>query len=185
MKVLSTALPGLVIVETTSFQDHRGSFARFFCEREMRVVLGSRHVVQINHSRTTTAGALRGLHYQLPPHGEMKLVRCTRGRVFDVAVDLRAASPTFLQWHGEDLSADNARMMVVPEGFAHGYQVLESGSELVYCSTAFYEPKAEGGVSHADPRIGIRWPLPVQDLSAKDAAHPPLMDEFTGIAVTT
>ena len=115
----------------------------------------------------------------------MKLVRCTRGRVFDVAVDLRAASPTFLQWHGEDLSADNARMMVVPEGFAHGYQVLESGSELVYCSTAFYEPKAEGGVSHADPRIGIRWPLPVQDLSAKDAAHPPLMDEFTGIAVTT
>lgn len=183
MKALPTGIEGAFSVETTPFIDHRGAFARFFCERELADVIGDRHIVQINHSRTSTAGAVRGLHYQLPPEAEMKLVRCIRGRVWDVAVDLRAGSPTFLQWHGEELSAENARMMIVPEGFAHGYQSLEADSELVYCSTAFYSPSAERGASPMDVRLGIEWPLPVGDLSDKDRNRPPIDAGFGGIAM--
>ncbi len=107
-----------------------------------------------------------------PPHAEMKLVRCLRGRVWDVAVDLRAESPTFLHWHAEELSPDNHRMVVIPEGCAHGFQVLTPDSELLYLHTAFYAPDAEGGVRHDDPALGIRWPLPVTDLSPRDRSHP-------------
>ena len=183
MNLRQTALPGVVVADTTPFVDHRGAFARLFCERELAPAIGGRHIVQINHSRTSAAGAVRGLHFQRAPHAEMKLVRCVRGRVFDVAVDIRSGSPTFLRWHGEELSADNARMMIVPEGFAHGYQVLEPESELIYCTTAFYEPAAEGGLSALDPRLSIAWPLPVGDLSAKDAKQPLLSSDFTGITV--
>jgi dTDP-4-dehydrorhamnose 3,5-epimerase len=183
VKVVPTKLAGVVIAETMPFTDHRGSFARFFCERELGPAVGSRHIVQINHSRTAAPGAVRGLHYQRPPHGEMKLVRCIKGSVFDVAVDIRAGSPTFLQWHAEELSAENARMMIVPEGFAHGYQAIEADSELIYCTTAFYEPSAEGGLSAQDPRLGIKWPLPVVDLSKKDAAQPMLTPDFAGLTL--
>lgn len=183
MNVRPTKLSGVFVAETTPFTDHRGSFARVFCERELAPAIGGRHIVQMNHSRTATAGAVRGLHYQRPPHAEMKLVRCVRGRVFDVAVDIRAGSPTFLEWHAEELSAGNARMMIVPEGFAHGYQALEPDSELIYSTTAFYEPSAEGGLSALDPRLAIRWPLPVVDLSKKDASQPPIERDFAGVSV--
>jgi dTDP-4-dehydrorhamnose 3,5-epimerase len=112
----------------------------------------------------------------------MKLVRCLRGRVWDVALDLRDGSPSFLRWHAHELSADNADMLVIPEGFAHGFQVLEPHSELLYLHTAFYEPSAEGGVGPEDPAHGIRWPLPVTDLSARDLSHPPITESFRGIA---
>lgn len=183
MIVRPTTLLGMAIVDATPFVDHRGAFTRFFCERELGGVIGDRHIVQINHSRTAMAGAVRGLHYQRPPNAEIKLIRCVRGRVWDVAVDLRRGSPTFLRWHGEELSGENSRMVIVPEGFAHGYQALEDESELIYCSTAFYEPAAEGGVSCKDPRVTITWPLPVADLSTKDANHPPLQADFAGIAL--
>lgn len=183
MKLLPTRLAGLFVAEAVAVADHRGAFSRFFCANALEPALGARRIVQINHSLTRAVGAVRGLHFQQPPHAEMKLVRCLRGRVFDVAVDLRAGSPTFLQWHAEELSPASGRMMIIPEGFAHGFQVLEPESELLYLHTAFYMPDAEGGVAHDDPRVGIAWPLPATDLSQRDRQHPPLADGFTGIAL--
>jgi len=182
MKIISTPLEGVVVVETTLRRDHRGEFARLFCERELAESVGKRRIVQVNRSLTQSRGAVRGLHYQLPPHAEMKLVRCIRGRVWDVAVDLRAGSPNFRRWHAQELSAENAHMLVIPEGCAHGFQVLEAGSELLYLHTAFYEPSSEGGVSPTDPLIGIEWPLPIVDLSDRDRTHRPLSPDFSGIA---
>ena len=184
MNVRSTALQGVVVVETSPVVDQRGAFARLFCERELATIIGDRHIVQINHSRTSAVGAVRGLHYQRPPHAEMKLVRCLKGRVWDVAVDLRAGSPTFLQWHAEELTPGNARMLVIPEGCAHGFQVLEAESELLYLHTAFYTPASEGGLPHHDPRLGILWPLPVADLSERDRHHPPIDPDFSGMIIT-
>lgn len=182
MKVAQTALSGVVVVETMPSADQRGVFARLYCERELAPVIGDRRVVQINHSQTTMVGTVRGMHFQRPPYAEMKLVRCFKGRVWDVVVDLRAGSPTFLQWHAEELSSENARMLVIPEGCAHGFQVLEPDSELLYLHTAFYSQEAEGGVSCNDPRLGITWPLPVADLSQRDSSHPPIAADFSGMA---
>ena len=181
MNILQTALPGVFLVETRTLQDARGAFARLFCEAELAPVLGDRHIVQINHSITGAVGAIRGLHFQKPPHCEMKLIRCLRGRVWDVAVDLRAGSPTFLQWHAEELTPGNARMVVIPEGFAHGFQVLEPDSQLLYLHTAFYAPAAEGGLRYNDPVLQIAWPLPVADISERDKNHSLLTPEFSGI----
>jgi len=181
VKILPTLIAGLSVVETTPHTDARGAFARLYCEDELRALIGDRRIVQINHSRTAAVGALRGLHFQHPPHAEMKLVRCLRGRVWDVAVDLRHDSSTLLRWHGEELTPRNTRMMVIPEGFAHGFQVLEPGSELLYLHTASYAPDAEGGLRHDDPALGIAWPLPVTDLSARDAGHPLIAPDFNGI----
>jgi len=178
-----TSIPGLVVVETSPHIDNRGAFARLYCERELASLVGPRRIVQINYSRTATIGAVRGLHYQHPPHAEMKLVRCLKGSVWDVAVDLRHNSPTFLSWHAEELTPANTRMMVIPEGFAHGFQVLEPESELLYLHTAFYTPGAEGGLRHDDPRLAIHWPLAVTDLSARDAAHPLINSGFSGISL--
>jgi dTDP-4-dehydrorhamnose 3,5-epimerase len=178
-----TSIPGLMVVETTPHIDRRGAFARLYCEDEMASLIGQRRIVQINHSRTATIGAVRGLHYQRPPYAEMKLVRCLKGRVWDVSVDLRHNSPTFLSWHAEELTPINRCMMVVPEGFAHGFQVLEPESELLYLHTAFYTSSAEGGLRHDDPRLAIHWPLVVTDLSPRDGAHPVINSDFSGIAL--
>jgi dTDP-4-dehydrorhamnose 3,5-epimerase len=121
------------------------------------------------------------MHFQLPPHAEMKLVSCMRGRVFDVVVDLRHGSPTFLQWHGEELSAESGRTLCIPEGFAHGFQTLTDDCEMLYLHTAAYEAAAERGVSPVDPRVAIRWPLPIAQLSERDAGHAPLADDYAGI----
>lgn len=181
MKISSTAIPGVMLVETTPHIDPRGAFARLYCEHELTSVIGNRRIVQINHSRTAAVGAIRGMHYQHPPHAEMKLVRCIKGRVWDVAVDLRAGSPTFLQWHAEELTPESARMMIIPEGCAHGFQVLEQDSELLYFPTAFYTPSSEDGLRHDDPRISITWPLPVTVLSPRDILHPLITPDFHGI----
>ena len=183
MIVKHTPIQGLMVVETEPYKDHRGAFARFFCRDELKGVVGSRQIVQINYSRTDVVGSVRGLHYQLHPHSEMKLIRCINGKVWDVAVDLRTGSPTYLKWHAEVLSKDNARLMVIPEGFAHGFQVLEGESELLYLHTAFYTPLAEGGVQPTDPKLAVHWPLPVQDLSDRDRSHPLLNSEFAGLIV--
>lgn len=182
MKTHATAIAGVVVVDTRRTEDARGAFARLFCETELAEVIGTRRIVQINQSTTAQRGAVRGMHYQRQPHAEMKLVRCLRGRVWDVAVDLRAGSPTFLQWHAEELTPDNARMLVVPEGCAHGFQALEAASELLYLHTAAYRAEAEGGVAAQDARLAIAWPLPVAGLSARDAAHPPIAADFQGLA---
>lgn len=182
MILTSTPLPGVMVVTSSPHIDSRGSFARLFCERELAGVLGERRIVQINHSRTSTVGAIRGMHFQRLPDAEMKLVRCLKGRVWDVAVDLRADSPTFLKWHAAELAPENARMLVIPEGCAHGFQVLEPESELLYLHTACYTPEAEGGVRHDDPRLGIAWPLPVTDISPRDMGHPLVGPDFSGVA---
>lgn len=183
MKVIATSLPGLKVVETTPSQDSRGAFARWYCERELAEIIGNRRIVQINHSHTVAMGAIRGLHFQKPPHAEMKLVRCIKGRVWDVAVDLRQGSPTYLKWHAEELTPANARMMAIPEGFAHGFQVLEPESELLYLHTAFYAPEFEGGVRFDDPVLDIEWPVPVKDVSARDQSHPLIDQAFVGLSV--
>ncbi|MDP2324901.1 MAG: dTDP-4-dehydrorhamnose 3,5-epimerase family protein [Gammaproteobacteria bacterium] len=181
LAITETPLIGVFVVETTVAGDHRGSFARLFCNEELEPVFGPRRIVQINHSRTARTGAVRGMHFQRSPHAEMKLIRCIRGRAWDVAVDLRAGSATFLQWHAQELSPGNARMMVIPEGCAHGFQVLEPDTELMYLHSAAYHPVSEGGVRHDDPRLAIQWPLPVVDLSARDCNHPLITATFPGL----
>lgn len=181
MKILDTPLAGLKVVESVPYHDPRGGFTRLFCAREMRTLLGRRQIAQINLSTTHHAGAVRGLHYQYPPHAEVKMVRCLRGRIWDVAVDLRAGSPTFLHWYAWELTPESATMMVIPEGYAHGFQALEAGSELLYVHTEFYTPESEAGLRHDDPRLGIDWPLVPQDLSARDLTHPPISRNFTGV----
>ena len=181
MKLVPTALAGVCVAESAAVADSRGSLTRLFCEAELAPALEGRHIVQINHTCTRGVGAVRGMHLQYPPHAEMKFVRCVKGRVWDVAVDLRAASPTFLKWHAQELSAENRRMMIIGQGCAHGFQVLEPDSELLYLHTAFFTPASEAGFSCLDARLDIRWPLPVTDLSARDTSHPPIAAYFAGI----
>ena len=183
MRVSQTEIDGLVVADTDLIADHRGAFSRFFCNDELAGVIGERRILQINHSRTNAAGALRGMHFQYPPHAELKCVRCIRGRVFDVALDLRKNSLSFLRWHAEELSPDNRRMLIIPEGFAHGFQVLEADSELLYLHTANYAPQAEGGINPLDPGLSIDWPLAVSDISKRDRSHPALGDDFDGIGL--
>jgi dTDP-4-dehydrorhamnose 3,5-epimerase len=183
MKLEQTIIAGIWVAESTANQDQRGTFSRLFCSREQVDIIGSRSIVQINYSITCRVGALRGLHYQIPPHAEMKIVRCLRGRVFDVAVDLRKGSATFRKWISLELTPDNHRALVIPEGCAHGFQVLEPDSELLYLHTAPYVSKAEGAVKFDDPTIGIDWPLTPIDLSDRDLQHPLLDRNFEGIVV--
>lgn len=181
MNIQSTPLAGACLIETEPFQDHRGKFARLFCQQELKKVLNGKVLEQINYSVTVKKGAIRGLHFQYPPMAEVKMARCIRGTVFDVIVDLRKRSPTFLKWHGETLSQDNMKMMYVPEGFAHGFQTLEDNCELLYLHTASYSPKDEGGLRYDDPMIQIEWPLDVTEVSEKDSNYPFLTSDFAGI----
>lgn len=183
MKIRETLISGLMIIETESHSDPRGAFFRLYCQEELQKIMGVRQIVQINHSCTRTVGAVRGLHFQYPPHAEMKLIRCIKGKVWDVAVDLRTGSETFLKSHAEELSPSNARMMIIPEGFAHGFQVMEPDSELLYLHTEFYKPEAEGGVAHDEAQLAISWPLTITDMSDRDQKHPPLCLNFSGIKV--
>ena len=163
--------------------DDRGLFARVFCQNELLNILHGKNIVQINHSLTKQKGAFRGMHSQYPPKAEIKIVKCLRGSVFDVIIDLRKGSPTFLKWHEEILSSENMKMMYIPEGFAHGFQTLEENCELLYLHTEFYSPKHEGGVRYNDPKVGIKWPLEVRDISERDKKHPLLAEDFQGIEI--
>lgn len=177
----TTPLRGVVVAETRQFSDHRGAFSRLFCEQDLAAIIGERRILQVNHSRTRAQGAIRGLHFQRAPHAEMKFVRCIAGRVWDVAVDLRQGSPTFLRWYAEELSPQNGRMLVVPEGCAHGFQVLEANSEMLYLHTAMYQPGSEGGIAYDDPALAITWPLPPTDVSEGDRRRQHITHEFTGL----
>lgn len=176
-----TALRDVYIIDLNIFSDDRGIFARTFCKREFAQIGHTEEFVQFNHSRTLQRGTLRGLHFQRPPHAEIKLIRCIRGSVFDVVVDLRQGSPTFLQHIGVELSEQNMRMIYIPEGCAHGFQTLEADSELIYHHTAFYTPAAEGGIRYDDPQIAIEWPLTPTLMSDKDQQYPFLQGSFEGI----
>ena len=176
-----TPLPGLKRIQRKPVADERGAFARLFCAEELAAAGWHWPVAQANHSLTRQRGAVRGLHFQHPPHGEAKLVTCLRGAAFDVAVDLRAGSPTFLHWHAERLTPDAHRALLIPPGFAHGFQALTEDVELIYLTSAAYAPTAEGGVSPVDPRLKIDWPQAITLMSARDAAHPFLEDGFQGL----
>ena len=183
MKLLTTGIAGVFVAKTNALQDSRGAFARLFCQTELADALAGRIIRQINHSRTASVGAVRGMHFQFAPHAEMKMVRCLKGRVWDVAVDLREGSPTFLQYHAQEISAANALMLVIPEGCAHGFQVLEPDSELLYLHTANYFPGGEGGVRFDDPALSLPWPLRITDLSERDKQHLLLDNNFQGITL--
>ena len=180
-RFVPTQLDGLVVVERQRAEDARGFFSRFYCAEEFRAAGLDQPIVQINHTLTRRTGAIRGLHLQHPPHAEDKVVSCLHGKVFDVAVDVRHGSPTFLKWHGEILSADNARSLLIPRGFAHGFQALESDCELVYLHSAAYAAGTEGALHVSDPRLGIDWPLAFADISQCDQSHPCISEDFTGI----
>ena len=178
---MPTPLPGLMVVQRKPIKDNRGLFVRLFCGDEFRQIGIAKPIVQINQSLTRHRGAVRGLHFQHPPHAEMKVVTCLRGEVFDVAVDLRADSPTFLRWHAELLSADSRKSLLIPEGFAHGFQTLTEDCELLYLHTEAYVPQAEGGLHPREPLVGVDWPLPITELSPRDENHPLLSAGFAGV----
>ena len=180
--VLATPIAGLQVLQSKPIGDDRGYLERLFCMDELQALLPGKRIEQINHTLTSGRGTVRGLHFQHPPHAETKFVHCLRGEVFDVAVDLRRGSPTFLRWHAEVLSAANHRTFVIPEGFAHGFQALADDCEMLYFHTAAYRQTAEGGLHAKDPRLAIRWPLPVAGLSPRDAAHAFLDAHFDGVA---
>lgn len=164
----STPFKGVYVIHANAFIDDRGAFARWFCSREMKDIIGNEKIVNVNFSRTLNKGSIRGMHFQYPPHTETKMVRCIRGKILDVIVDLRKRSPTFLQHYSAELSAENMDMLYVPKGFAHGFQALEDNSEIMYLVTEFYSPEYESGLNPFDERLGIKWPLPVADMSEKD-----------------
>lgn len=176
-------LAGLKRVTRQRLGDARGFLSRLFCAEELAVAGWQKPIVQINHTRTAKRGTVRGMHYQTPPHAEMKLVSCIRGEVYDVAVDLRVGSPTFLQWHTEILSADNGCALLIPEGFAHGFQTLTDDCEMFYLHSAAYAPDAEAGLRVDDPHLDISWPLPIAEISARDREHPLLTPQFKGMDV--
>lgn len=179
--VTNLPLAGLKIIERQILGDHRGFLSRLFCSDELAQVGWIKAIVQINHTFTAQMGTVRGLHFQYPPHAEMKLVSCLRGEIWDVVVDLRTGSPTFLQWHAEVLSADNHRALLIPEGFAHGFQTLAPDVELLYCHSAAYAAHAESGLNPGDSRLDISWPLPTTEISTRDANHPLLTADFEGV----
>lgn len=179
--ILETPLAGLRLIDRQMRSDRRGFLTRLFCSEELSAAGWVKPIAQINHTYTARQGAVRGLHYQTPPFAEMKLVSCIRGEVWDVAVDLRFGSPTFLQWHAEILSASNHRAMMIPEGFAHGFQVLSDGAELLYCHSAPYNSAAEAGVNPVDVSVSIDWPQPIADLSDRDADRQHLTPTFAGL----
>ena len=183
MKIEQTPLQDAFIIEPEPFKDDRGLFARIFCQQELQHILHNKNIVQINHSLTRQKGALRGMHFQYPPKSEIKMVKCLRGSIFDVMIDLRRDSSTFLKWHGEVLSAENMKMMYISEGFAHGFQTMEENCELLYLHTEFYSQEHEGGVRYDDPKVGIKWPLDVTDISEKDKKHVLLKNGFQGIKI--
>ncbi len=181
MKFTETSLRGSFIVDLQPFSDDRGWFARTYCKEEFEKIGLRKELVQLNHSVTYKKGSLRGMHFQGKPHAEIKMVRCVAGAVYDVIIDLRKDSSTYLKWFGVELSAENKKMLYIPEGFAHGFQCLTDNCQLLYHHTEFYKPDAEAGIRYNDPIINISWPLAVTIISERDQQHPFLDQNFKGI----
>jgi dTDP-4-dehydrorhamnose 3,5-epimerase len=181
--LLDTPLAGLKIVERQHLGDSRGFLARLFCADELAAAGWHKPIAQINQTLTQKQGTVRGMHFQHTPHAEMKLVTCVRGAVWDVAVDLRNGSPTFLKWHAEELSATNHRALLIPEGFAHGFQTLTDDCELIYLHSMTYRQESEAGLNLNDPMLSITWPQAITELSTRDAQHPMLDLQFKGVTL--
>lgn len=180
---ISTHIKGVVICKRKPIVHDLGFFVRTFCCEEFVEAGLVKPIVQINQTLTRTKGSARGLHFQYPPYSEIKIVTCLKGEIFDVAVDIRRGSPTFLKWHGEVLTADNDKSLFIPEGFAHGLQTLTDNCEVLYLHTAPFMPHSEGGIHAKDPLISINWPFHITEMSGRDNNHPFLNQDFEGIEV--
>lgn len=174
-------LQGLKLLTRQRFEDHRGHFSRLFCSEDLQQEGWTDPIAQINHSVTHHKGTVRGLHYQYSPHAEMKLITCLQGKIWDVVVDLRRDSSTFLHWHAEILSAEEDKTLLIPAGFAHGFQTLTSNVELIYCHSASYQPTYEAGLRADDPALAIDWPLAIENRSVRDTQFPIITPEFAGV----
>ena len=181
--ITDTIIEGLKVIERTPVGDNRGFLARIFCADQLKNAGWQKPISQINQTLTNKKGTVRGMHFQNSPHAEMKLVTCLQGEVWDVAVDLRKNSPTFLRWHAEKLSSENCRALLIPEGFAHGFQTLSDQCELLYLHTASYVRELEGGIRPNDPCLGIKWPLDFSQISKRDAEQPLINQQFQGIVI--
>jgi dTDP-4-dehydrorhamnose 3,5-epimerase len=176
-----THLSGLTVIQCDPIEDNRGFLCRIYCAEEFFIAGLHKPIAQINQTLTRKRGAVRGLHFQYPPHAETKVISCLEGEIFDVAVDIRQGSPTFLQWHAEILSAANFKSLLIPEGFAHGFQTLTEECRVIYLHTASYTPDVEGGLNVRDTRLSITWPLQITEVSNKDLLCPYIDDKFEGI----
>ena len=179
----ATPISGLKIVKRITLGDSRGFFSRFYCAESFRSADCALDISQINHTLTSEKGVVRGMHFQLPPHAEVKFVSCLQGEIFDVAIDLRRDSPTFLQWFSTLLSAENQTSLLIPPGCAHGFQTLSTNCEIIYLHSAAYVPSAEGAINALDPRIAINWPLPIKEMSQRDTQHPMIDLNYPGISL--
>ena len=181
LNIKGLPIDGLKLIGKESLVDSRGHFMRLFCAEQLTAAGWTKPVAQINHSYTSRKGTVRGMHYQRSPHSEMKLVSCIRGEILDVVVDLRNDSKTYLQHHVELLSAENGKALLIPEGFAHGFQSLTHDVELIYCHSMFYNSEAEAGLNPSDERLRIEWPLAITEISDRDQNHPLIDQYFEGL----
>ncbi|KHD05766.1 dTDP-4-dehydrorhamnose 3,5-epimerase [Candidatus Thiomargarita nelsonii] len=172
MRFITTPLVGAYTIELEGKGDERGFFARFFCKKEFEQLSLATDFVQINNSLSAKKGTLRGMHYQLPPASEVKLIRCIQGALYDAIIDIRPDSPTYRQWFGVELTSNNRKMLYVPQGFAHGFITLEDNTELLYLVSSYYEPQAERGIRYNDPLFAIDWPVEPVVVSDKDRNWP-------------
>jgi len=182
-EIISTPLSDLVVVQRMAIEDQRGFLSRLFCFEELQAHGWAGEVKQINHTLTRDVGVVRGMHHQIPPKAEAKLVSCIRGAVWDVALDLRKNSPTFLKWHAQEISAANKRAMLIPPGFVHGFQSLTTDCELIYFHSEAYDANLERGLMPLDPILKISWPLQISSMSQRDLNHPLLDENFEGVAL--
>lgn len=176
-----TPLKNLKLINHLPVKDDRGFLSRLFCQKTLSQLINKKTIKQINKTSTKNKGTVRGLHFQYPPVAETKIVSCLKGKVWDVAVDLRKGSSTFLQYHAQILSEENNTSFFIPEGFAHGFQSLTSNCEMLYFHTENYNKDFEGAINAIDPIIGIKWPEPINERSKRDTNHPMLTDDFKGI----
>jgi len=181
--IAQTPLQGLKVIQRKPLGDSRGYLERMFCQTDFAELLNGQTIVQINHTLTEKMGTVRGLHFQYPPYAETKFVQCLRGEVYDVAVDVRSDSSTFLCWHAEILSAANHKTFLIPEGFAHGFQTLTEDCEMLYFHTMPYNSNAESALNALDTKLAIQWPLPVTEQSTRDKEHPMIKPDFHGVPV--
>ncbi|HID69207.1 MAG TPA: dTDP-4-keto-6-deoxy-D-glucose epimerase [Desulfobacterales bacterium] len=179
--IIETPLAGLKIIRRQQLSDTRGFLSRLFCNEELALAGWSKPVAQINHTLTLLKGTIRGMHFQLPPHSERKMVNCLKGEIWDVAVDIRSGSSTFLQWYGINLSAENCLSLMIPEGFAHGFQTLSNDVELIYFHSAAYDAESEQGLNPQDPRLAIDWPVSAKQISDRDLSHSNTKYDFKGV----
>lgn len=180
---IPTPLKDCFVISPKPIKDERGYFERYFCANDFREIGFSKNIAQINHSQTALKGTIRGMHFQVPPFCETKIVRCLKGEIYDVALDLRENSPTFLQYFGVILSEQNSKYLFIPDGFAHGFQAISDDVEILYLCSEFFNGGADSVINPLDPKIAIKWKLTPTNLSQKDANAPFLGDNFAGLVL--